>query len=301
MTDITVIGAAFADIKGFSRGVYHGRERNLGDIIISHGGVCRNVAENISGTGLSVRFVSLVDDSVLGREVLERLNGAGVDTSYVKAVPGGMGMWLAVMNERRDIAGQISKMPDTAELERIIDEHGDEIFADTKSAVMEFDTGERITEKVIALAKHHGVKLYTVVGNLSVIMKRPDFLRSLACIVCNEAEIGRLCGDDLSELSPENMLNFIVGLSDREQYPPIIITMGENGAVYYDRGANLRGICPPIKSKVIDTSGAGDAFLSGAVVGFSRGLTIDKACEIGTEMAHYIIETEESSSPNMRV
>jgi len=299
MADITVIGATFADVKGFSKGEYHPRERNLGNIIISHGGVCRNVAENISGTGKSVRLVSLVDDGVIGQDVLNRLNGAGVDTNYVKKVPGGMGMWLAVMDETRDIAGQISMMPDTAELERIIDEKGDEIFADTKSAILEFDAGESLTEKVIKLCEKYSVKLYCVVGNLSIMQKRPELLYSLSCIICNEAEIGRLCGKDLSKIDAPEMLSFITELIKEKNYPPMIITMGDKGAVYYDPKTQESGICPVIKSVVKDTTGAGDAFLSGAVVGFERGYNMADACALGTKMAHYIIETEESSSADM--
>ena len=81
----------------------------------------------------------MVDDTPEGEEVLRKLKNHKVNTDYVPAVPNGMGMWLAVFDETGDIVGSISKRPDMSALETLINEKGDEIFADCDSIVVEID------------------------------------------------------------------------------------------------------------------------------------------------------------------
>ena len=112
-----VVGAVFVDVKGFARGKYLPLERNVGDVQVTAGGVCRNVAENFVKLGVQAQFVSMVDDNALGREVREGLAALGVDVKHAVAAEGGMGMWLAILDEKGDLAGSISRQPDFSALE----------------------------------------------------------------------------------------------------------------------------------------------------------------------------------------
>ena len=49
---IVVIGDVFIDIKGYSLSPYIPQGRNAGTVIQIHGGVARNVAENIANIEL---------------------------------------------------------------------------------------------------------------------------------------------------------------------------------------------------------------------------------------------------------
>ena len=57
---IVVIGAVFVDIKGYPLSTYIPGGRNAGRVEQVHGGVCRNVAEDIANVELRPTFVSLV-------------------------------------------------------------------------------------------------------------------------------------------------------------------------------------------------------------------------------------------------
>ena len=39
-----------------------------------------------------------------------------------------------------------------------------------------------------ALAKQHGKPVYSIVGNMGVILQHPEFLHDVACFICNEME-----------------------------------------------------------------------------------------------------------------
>ena len=102
---IVVLGAVFVDIKGFPESQYIPDGRNVGRIEYIQGGVSRNVVEDIANLELRPTFISIVDESALGTDVLRKLNDHKVNTDYMQVIPNGMGTWLAVFDEKGDLAG----------------------------------------------------------------------------------------------------------------------------------------------------------------------------------------------------
>ena len=70
---IVVLGAVFVDIKGYPNDQYIPGGRNVGRVIQVHGGVSRNVVEDIANVELRPTFVSLVDNTGIGTDVVEKL------------------------------------------------------------------------------------------------------------------------------------------------------------------------------------------------------------------------------------
>ena len=108
---IVVIGAAVVDIKGFPQDIYIPDGRNVGRLEYIHGGVSRNVVEDIANVEVRPTYVGIVDDTPLGQDVLKKLQNHKVNTDYVLVLPDGMGTWLAVFDNNGDVAGSISKRP----------------------------------------------------------------------------------------------------------------------------------------------------------------------------------------------
>ena len=112
---IVVLGAVFVDIKGFPEDIYIPDGRNAGRVEYIHGGVSRNVVEDIANMELRPTFLGIVDDSALGEAVIRKLKNHKVNTEYMKTIPNGMGTWLAVFDNSGDLAGSISQRPDRSE------------------------------------------------------------------------------------------------------------------------------------------------------------------------------------------
>lgn len=70
---IVVLGAVFVDIKGYPTSTYIPGGRNVGRVEQVPGGVSRNVVEDIANVELRPTFVSLVDDTGLGADVVRQL------------------------------------------------------------------------------------------------------------------------------------------------------------------------------------------------------------------------------------
>ena len=293
---IVVIGAVFVDIKGYPEDVYIPAGRNVGRVEQVHGGVGRNVAEDIANVELRPTFVSLVDDSGIGEDVVRKLKSHKVNTDYVRSVRDGMGTWLAVFENDGDVVASISKRPDLMPIADILDQHGDEIFRDADSIIVEIDMDKDIIKRVFKLAQKYDKRVYAVVANMSIAVERRDFLLKTDCFVCNQQEAGILFSDDYSEMNAAELEQIIREKVSFAQIPGMIVTMGEKGAVYADKDGNS-GFCPARRVKVKDTTGAGDAFCAGAAIGLTYGKTMAEACEIGAHLAASVITTGENVCP----
>ena len=263
---IVVIGAVFVDVKGYPEANFIPTGRNAGRVEHVHGGVGRNVAEDIANCELRPTFVSLVDESGDATDVLRKLNNHKVNTDYIWRTRDGMGTWLAIFDNDGDVAASISHRPNLMPIVDILDKHGDEIFANADSVICEIDIDKEIVKRVFKLAKKYGKKVFSVVGNMSIALERRDFLKSIDCFVCNIQEAGLLFFDDYSHKSAPEMVEILSRKVMAAQIPSMIVTMGADGAVYADVNGD-KGWCPARKVEVKDTTGAGDSFCAGVAIG----------------------------------
>jgi len=293
---IIVIGAAFVDIKGFPDDIYLPTGRNVGRIEFVHGGVARNVVEDIANVELRPTYLGMVDDSPMGADVLQKLRNHKVNVDYVLTRPDGMGTWLAVFDNNGDVAGSISKRVNLLPLVELMEEKGDEIFCNAMSVIVQVDLDKEIIKKVLELAAKHQVKTYALVSNMSIAVHRRDFLQKFDCFICNQGEAGILFMDDYEGKSPEEMQDILSERVVRARIPSMVVTMGGEGAVYADCNGN-KGYCPARKVQVKDTTGAGDAFCAGLVIGLTYGKTMPEAIEIGAQLAASVITSSENVCP----
>lgn len=296
---IVVIGAVFVDIKGHPEAGYVPTGRNVGKVEQVHGGVGRNVVEDIANCELRPTFLSLVDRSGTGADVVEKLKDHKVNTDYIRAMDDGMGTWLVIFDNDGDVSASVSQRPDLTPIADILDEQGDEIFRDADSIIIEIDLDKETVKRVFKLAKKYEKPVYAVVSNMNIALERRDFLQSIDCFVCNQQEFGILFADDYMEKTPEEMVEIVSANVQAARIPSMIVTMGGQGAVYGSMHGE-KGYCPARKVKVRDTAGAGDAFCAGASIGLTYGKTLKQACDIGAQLAASVIVTTENVCPRFR-
>ena len=293
---IVVIGAAFVDIKGFPKNNYIPDGRNVGRVEYIHGGVARNVVEDIANVELRPTYVGIVDDTPMGDAVLKKLRNHKVNTDYVLTIPDGMGTWLAVFDNNGDVAGSISKRPNMLPIVDLLDEKGDEIFSTADSVVLEVDLDKEIVKRVIELAQKHHVKLFALVSNMSIAVERRDFLKHFDCFICNRLEAGMFFVDDFEHHPREELADMLAEKVQSACIPAMVVTLGGDGAVYATLSGE-RGICPAKKVQVKDTTGAGDAFCAGVAIGMTYGKSMEEAIEIGSSLAASVIASTENVCP----
>lgn len=122
-------------------------------------------------------------------------------------------------------------------------------------------------------------KLYIDIANkeLKNLVKRVD----LFCINFNEAKaISGMDGLDFTSMSRK-----ILDLGPKS----LIIKDGENGSHYFDSKNHFSIKAFPIKD-VIDTTGAGDAYIGGILMGKMSGMSIFESMKVGAVTASFCIE-----------
>lgn len=294
-----VIGVVFVDVKGFPHGKYIPTGRNIGDVRIVHGGVSRNVAQNLANVGNDVTFITMFEPDALGSGVRANLAANGVDLTYAIEAPAGMGMWLAVMDENGDLAGSISRQPDSSRLDALFQERGDEIMQNCDDVVLEIDMRASIADRVFELAEKHRRDIYVIVGNMGVILKRQALLSRVRLIVMNEIEAGLLFGCTLDPADPERVLEVTRIEAKRRDLKQIVVTLGVHGSIYFDSRNGDAGFVPAEPTRLVDSTGAGDAFFSGTVDGLIHGMNLRDACARGAHLASLTIQTEENTCPRI--
>ena len=232
---IVVIGAVFVDIKGYPLSTYIPGGRNAGRIEQVHGGVSRNVAEDIANVELRPTFVGLVDDTGMGQDVIDKLDNHKVNTRYIQKVPDGMGTWLAIFDNDGDVHAAISKRPDTTPLTTLLEEKGDEIFKDCDAIAIELDLEKDTVKQVLRYARKYNKKVFAAVSNMSIAMERRDYLQQIDCFVCNQQEAGLLFSDDYEHLAPSQMAQVLARNVHSANMTSMVVTMGGQGAVYSAR------------------------------------------------------------------
>jgi len=77
---------------------------------------------------------------------------------------------------------------------------------------------------------------------------------------------------------------------------PIYLKLGPKGShLFYKKKVKK---IPPLKAKVIDPSGAGDAYAAGVLYGISRNYTYEGSAKIGCMLSTKVIKKIDSSIPH---
>ncbi|MEO8582027.1 MAG: carbohydrate kinase family protein [Patescibacteria group bacterium] len=82
------------------------------------------------------------------------------------------------------------------------------------------------------------------------------------------------------------------GMSQSElvkKIPVVIITLGEKGSLVFDQGKKTEIEAVPVK-KVIDPTGAGDAYRAGFLFGYMRNWSISECVQLGSIVATFAIQ-----------
>ena len=297
---LTCIGAVFVDCMGRpTTPHFDPKGRNIGRADFVHGGVGRNIAEDLQNAGAEVSFLSSVDDGPLGAAVLAHLRQTGMNVTGVAVGPGGMGVWLVVMDAAGDVAASVSQQLDFSLMESILRSRGEALIAESDAVVLETDTTDAIFCESLDMSRVYGKRIYAATSNMEVLLRNRQRLADIHCFVCNEIEAGRLFNDNYSNLTNEELLEAIKPKAYGLGLACLIVTTGSKGAVWLDFAKREFGQRTSFPAEVRDTSGAGDSFFAGVVFARERGYSAAAAVDIGSLFAARTIEHVGPARPDL--
>ena len=204
-----------------------------GQSIERPGGTGANVAIALASTGTAVKFVSYLGDDELSHKLDKHLKSSDIEKLYTPIIPGPISHVAIPVDEKgeRTIVVISDDKLDQVSLEGLPMSTGD---------IVAFVIWRNNFVKDLEIAQKAGAR--TVVG--SAALNDPDVKRADYLIGSRE--------DFSGEYSVEDALN---------RFIHIVVTDGARGATLY--GPDGSHFQPAHTVDVIDTTGAGDAFLSG--------------------------------------
>jgi ribokinase len=230
------------------------------DLLRAAGGKGANQAVALARLGAEVSMVGRVGHDAFGRELTRGLRDADVSTRWVQGSDRPTGTALILV----DAAGQNSiAVAPGANAELLPEDVPRRAIEAADIVVAQLEVPVASVEEAFRLARLAGVRTLL---NAAPARALPGSLLDLAnVLVCNEVELSTLLETQVptgSEVAAARQVR-------RSADQVVVVTLGERGAVAV--------VGPDIFTQaafdvdVVDTTGAGDAFVAGYVLGSGEG------------------------------
>ncbi len=289
---IVCVGGAVLDRKYRARGELVAATSNPVDGMTSHGGVARNVAENLARLGADVAFVSVVGDDEAGRTLRAGLEALGADVSGMLVLPGrATAEYVAVLDPRNELALGLADMSifddlTPQRLEAAWSPPGAEgwVFADCNPPA-------ETLAWLVALARRFGFRLAVDTVSTPKAVKLPRDLTGVAVLFTNLDEARALLGN--AAAGKDEAAAALRGRGAGA----VVITEGARGYVVADAEGTLS--LPVAAATPVDITGAGDSMIAGTLFALLAGRAIGEATQTGALLAALTIESTASVRPDL--
>jgi ribokinase len=273
---IVVLGSIHMDlIATAARLPGRGESVSGGTFAMAPGGKAGNQACQCALAGAATTIITRLGNDAFGRELREALTGRGVDTSLVAVdpdAPTGASTVFAAEGDYTSIivpgaAGRISV--EDIERARPAIEAADALILQLEVPA---ETSALAAEIAAAARRMVVLNASPAAGGWATI---PESLRRAATVlVVNRVEAGRLAGASVADAD-----SFAAEVAAETGVATVLLTLGAEGVVGHAKGETVRQ--PAFTAEVVDTVGAGDAFLGTAVVALLRGRPLADALRRG--------------------
>ncbi len=263
---------------------------------ISYGGVIRNVADNLTRLNHLVSLMTVLGDDLAGEDLLSYAKKTMEVFACDRIKHENTGGYYSVINKEGNMDVGFADMSINRHMNRNwILEHKRHlnlskwIIADTnitKDALEALIEYAQVEEKKLAIIGVSGPKMKHV----------PDDLNGVEILICNLDESQSYFKTD------EEDLETLVKLWINKGLKKVIITQGKKGSIYYD-GIEIRHQKAFLvkEDKVIDVTGAGDAFSGAVLHGLINEEQLETSIQYGAVSSSLTIQSKHAVNPKLSI
>ncbi|MHA1678803.1 MAG: carbohydrate kinase family protein [Promethearchaeota archaeon] len=260
--------------------IEYSRKLNVDSVRFVPGGSGANIAADCAMLGLKTVYMGVIGKDFSAEICLEDLKKRGVELSYIEQTDEDNTAFSVILKTEWGKDRSILAYKGANNL--ITPKHvKEELFEGLKAfawSSLTSKNGCRAIEKAIKLTKENGGRVFAA-PSISIIRNNPKWAKTLiaasdvASMNLEEAEA--LTGEHDSIHSMEKI---------HELGPRIVsITNGAKGSIVSDGKKIVKSGIYDVE--VQDTTGAGDAFLSGLLISELEGFSLEKATKIATALS----------------
>lgn len=291
-TRISVIGGANVDLSATLNDAFIASDSNPGHIDIGYGGVARNIAHNLSLLGAQTQLLTVFGGDLFGGLLHDYCHQQGIDVHLSERESSvRTGVYLCINNHCGEM---IAAVADTEAIRAITPEwlakrsgeinQSEFIVADTNITE---DTIRYLLENVTMPLFIDGVsttKAHRVMNAL-----RKCKLPYLHTLKLNLKEALAVTDSATYAEAAQRLLD--AGVAH------VYITLGSEGV--YCRNAAEEWLFPALPGDVVNTTGAGDAFLAGVVYAHAKGIEFPKTAQYGLMAARATLMSPKAVNPDI--
>ncbi|MGH2523154.1 MAG: ribokinase [Anaerolineales bacterium] len=233
------------------------------------GGKGANQAVAAARLGAHVKMIGRVGSDAFGDHLLQALAQDKVDTLHVRRdSEAATGVALITL----DAAGQNTIVVTPGANGRVSPqdiEAAEGLFANAAVLLVQLECPLEAVARAVELAQHHHV--HVILNPAPAQPLDPQLLARVDTLVPNQNELASLTGLDDMQAAVEKLRSLGVAR--------VIVTLGGEGALVSE--AETHEQVPAPRVNVVDTTAAGDAFVSALAVALTEGLPTRAAVEWG--------------------
>lgn len=303
MYDVIAIGSATRDfflksklfkvvkdkdfVTGEAQCFAFGTKVEIDDLFVANGGGASNCAVTFARQGLKTAYVGKIGDDHSGKIILDSFKKEGIDISLVKKVTGvrtATSFILLTEEGEKTILNYNGASGTWKEEELPFDLLSKSKYKPRWFLISSLRGNLDLCVKLIAFAKTNDIKVATLPGQAELKHGPKSLAPILAgsdVFVLNRQEASQLTGISFES---SNQITHSLCLLTRGIG---VVTDGENGATVCDARNFYR--VEAQKVKVLDTTGAGDAFASGFITGLICNQSIEKALQLAVNNSASVV------------
>lgn len=272
---ICVVGSSNIDQIAYTDRIPNSGETLIGKSFeMGFGGKGANQAVMAGILGANTYMITCLGDDPYADMTIENYKKCNVNIDYIQRVSGSSGVapiWVEEDGTNRIIV--ISGANDLLEADQAI--IGISAISDLSVVVGQFEIPQNVTFKVFDYCKKKNIQ--TILNPAPAQELSENILKVSDWFIPNEVEFNIISkgGDSNND---RDIISFSSEISSN-----LIITLGADGAAIVKRNKVFRILAP--KVDVIDTTGAGDAFVGAFAYGIACGLDSIESIQLGVDKA----------------
>ncbi|MFX0073609.1 MAG: carbohydrate kinase family protein [Candidatus Hermodarchaeota archaeon] len=261
--------------------IEYSRKLNIENVRFVPGGSGANIAANCSMLGLRAAYIGILGKDFSSQICLDDMKKRGVDLSQIKQTDKDNTAFSVILSTEWGKDRSILAYKGANNL-LTPDDVKKELFDQIKAFAwtsLTTESGCKAIEKALSLTKNNGGKIFAA-PSMSIIKNNPKWAK----ILISNSDVVSLNKEEARDFTGESdtlhMIHSFLDLGVKL----ISITDGPNGSIISDGKEIINSSV--YSGKVEDTTGAGDAFLSGILISILNNFSLKKISKLATAMSY---------------
>lgn len=291
MPETLVIGAQNIDIFAHAESDLNMHDSNRSMIGSAFGGVACNIVTNLALLGNDVSFLTVFGDDAYSSSAKKNLADLTINfEESLNLKNQNNSIYLAVMDKHNDLFIGMNDMA-------IIEQLNIDFFKTKKEFIESFDIlvidNNLTVDSLVYLFKtYQNKKIITDTVSAEKAVKLKNVLKYISLLKVNIRELNALSDKETTDQQTDDLLNR--GLSK------IIVTNTDKEIFFKSNKEHIKTM--PIEAKkIINSSGAGDAFLAGFIHGIIHNMSTENCLETAKKIAYLTLQSSSSTNRNITI